>query len=204
MTTKEKNDKIFKEHIILIEKLCLENWLAAEIAKKIGMDRHSMLDRLRKTDFYVNQNLRKNTTTKRCSCCKFMKPVGQFIKHNKSGGGKFSGRCIDCRKQYKVDNPEMFLLYQAKANAKKRELEFNLTKEDIVIPEYCPILKVKLSKKKGNIKYSPSIDRINNSKGYIKGNVMIISTRANLMKNDASLEELKAFAQYYTNLDKLI
>ena len=60
----------------------------------------------------------------------------------------------------------------------------------------CPILEVPLEfGTKGNYEYSPSIDRIDNSKGYIKGNIQIISKKANSMKNSASLDELRKFCK---------
>ena len=46
---------------------------------------------------------------------------------------------------------------------------------------------------------SPSIDRIDSNKGYIKGNVRIISLRANMMKNDANLQELEEFCKNVLN-----
>ena len=46
---------------------------------------------------------------------------------------------------------------------------------------------------------SPSIDRIDSTKGYVKGNVKIISLRANMMKNDANLQELQKFCNNILN-----
>ena len=87
-------------------------------------------------------------------------------------------------------------LAQCRKRALKRGLEFNLTEEDIVIPERCPILEVPLViGESSDYEYSPSIDRIDNSKGYIKGNIQIISKKANSMKNCASYEELQAFCR---------
>ena len=75
-------------------------------------------------------------------------------------------------------------------------LEFNLELSDIVIPEKCPLLEVPFHfGTKECYDYSPSIDRIDNSKGYVKGNIQIISMKANAMKNSASLEELYTFCK---------
>lgn len=81
--------------------------------------------------------------------------------------------------------------------AKMKNLEFNLEKSDIIIPEFCPILKVPIVLgDKNNYDYSPTIDRIDNSKGYTKDNIQIISMKANSMKNSASFEELIKFADW--------
>jgi hypothetical protein len=81
-----------------------------------------------------------------------------------------------------------------KKRAKQKGTLFDLDIEDIPeIPVYCPILNIKL--KANNISApldsSPSLDRINPKLGYIKGNVRIICNRANRIKSDATLEELK-------------
>lgn len=95
------------------------------------------------------------------------------------------------------NNPKKCLLRRAESGAKSRNLEFNLTEDDIIVPEFCPLLGIKLefSHKKGYNKGSPSIDRIDNAKGYIKGNVQIISRQANVCKNDLSIPELIIFAK---------
>ena len=43
---------------------------------------------------------------------------------------------------------------------------------------------------------SPSIDRLDNTKGYVKGNVWVISTLANNMKNSAGFKDLHIFADW--------
>lgn len=96
-------------------------------------------------------------------------------------------------------NLQKFLYYRAKNNAKNKNLEFNLEIEDIVIPEKCPYLEIPLTNNVGKRrKYSEnsySIDRIDPKKGYVKGNVQIISWQANTMKNKASIEELITFSK---------
>ena len=66
------------------------------------------------------------------------------------------------------------------------------------LPDYCPILDIKLeyninSERKNN---SASLDRIDSSKGYVIGNIRIISWRANRIKNDGTLDEHKRVVEY--------
>ena len=83
------------------------------------------------------------------------------------------------------------MLYQSKNRAKKRGLEFNLDECDIIIPEVCPLLDIPLYVENGVIgDHSPSLDRIDSSKGYIKGNVWVISARANAIKSNATSDEI--------------
>lgn len=84
---------------------------------------------------------------------------------------------------------------RVKSRAKQKGISFNIDKTDIIIPEFCPVLGIKLvpklGGKKGYYPDSPSLDRIKPSLGYIKDNIRVISARANLLKNDASIDELE-------------
>ena len=102
-------------------------------------------------------------------------------------------------------NPARSYTLAAKGRARRSGVPFNLEPEDIIFPDVCPILGIPLSlNNDGKRKDStPSLDRVKPSKGYVKGNVKVISWRANRLKNDASLEELEKIVQYMKeNLDE--
>ena len=88
---------------------------------------------------------------------------------------------------------QILLWKSAKQHAKKLNIEFTIQPTDIIIPIKCPILKKNFILH--DKKYTYSIDRIDNNKGYIKGNVAVISRLANMMKNCASKEELLLFSK---------
>lgn len=88
------------------------------------------------------------------------------------------------------------LLNTAKGRAMRRGLDFNLTLDDIIIPVECPLLNIPLFCGKGvTCSNSPSLDRIDPRKGYVKGNVHVISFKANSIKQDASVDELALLTQ---------
>jgi len=92
-----------------------------------------------------------------------------------------------------------------KDNTKKRKLGFNLEPSDIIIPTHCPLLNVKLLFDKED-SYSDdyyTIDRIDSSKGYVKGNIQIISRLANTMKNNATNEQLITFSKNVLKMNNL-
>ncbi len=92
----------------------------------------------------------------------------------------------------KSRTPEYFMFIGARSRAREQNLPFNLVLEDIVIPAVCPLLEIPLVVAKNcHTDNSPSLDRICPEKGYVKGNIMVISFRANTIKSDATLSELK-------------
>lgn len=92
------------------------------------------------------------------------------------------------------------LLYKARVRAKNKNLSFSIEYEDVVIPDYCPILHIPLHHGKGHSwSFSPTLDRINNAYGYIKGNVHVISALANQMKSSATEKQMFTFAKWVIN-----
>lgn len=95
------------------------------------------------------------------------------------------------------------MLQNAKARAVAAGVPFTLTPKDIVVPTHCPILGLPLFQalgKKGGGPNSPSLDRIRPELGYVPGNIIVISNRANRLKSDASIQELRKIASFYATL----
>lgn len=90
------------------------------------------------------------------------------------------------------DSIKKALVRAAKARAKKKGIPFDITIEDFILPEKCPLLEIPLTVGYGSSQEnSYSLDKIIPDLGYVKGNVWVISNKANMIKNNASLEELK-------------
>lgn len=103
----------------------------------------------------------------------------------------------------KYDRIRGYIIRNSKFMAKRRNIYFNLKYTDFELPEVCPILGLKLeygAGVNGNAPQHATLDRIDNSKGYIPGNVMIISRLANAMKNASSFENLQNFIENYSLL----
>lgn len=103
---------------------------------------------------------------------------------------------LNWNSRWKHENPSKFLYNSCRQRAKKESLEFNITPDEIKIPDLCPYLNVPMQ---FGDRYAPSVDRIDNTKGYITGNIQVISTLANRMKNCATEEELLSFARRVLN-----
>lgn len=91
-----------------------------------------------------------------------------------------------------ANDPRHKMLSSAKHRAKKVGRECTLTLNDILIPEFCPLLGTKIVTGSRQVKSnSPTVDRKNSTKGYTPNNIWVISWRANRIKSDSTLEELK-------------
>ena len=98
--------------------------------------------------------------------------------------------------QWRESNPEHHMWLNAQSRAKRAGLPFTIERHHIVIPRYCPYLGVELTniRRKGKVLTNASLDRIDNTLGYEPGNIEVISYLANMMKNQASREQLVRFA----------
>lgn len=151
-----------------------------------------------------------------CVGCKQLLSQKYFsykVKEDPSQG--IRDRCKSCsaerakkETQRRKDNwkyhPARHMLNNSKQRAKLAGLEHTLKMDDIVIPDFCPVLGIKLET--GDRKQhfnAPSIDRIDNTKGYIKENIVVVSTRANLLKKDATIDELVMLAKFYNELKEI-
>jgi hypothetical protein len=120
----------------------------------------------------------RNGITKSCGCFRREFTAKQFTTHGASVG-------LTRKREYQ-------LWCNAKMRARRDGLAFNLEVGDIAIPEVCPLLGVPLHVgARGILDNSPSIDRFDSSLGYVKGNIWVISHRANRIKADATIDELE-------------
>jgi hypothetical protein len=137
---------------------------------------------------------------KKCRRCNKIKPFDEFHKHKNCLFG-INTICSICRGynakvqwQHNQSNRQEYILWNsAKSRAKNKNIEFNIKIDDIKIPKYCPVFGVEMIPKTN---YAPSLDRIDSSKGYVIGNISVISLRANMLKNNATLNELKMIVKW--------
>lgn len=110
--------------------------------------------------------------------------------------------CNDCNNEKRLkwyqNDPRTVMINMARMRARRDGVPFDLKKEDIIIPNICPVLgiplKVGTRKEHDN---APSLDKKIPKLGYVKGNVRVISYRANRIKNDATIEELEKVLAYF-------
>lgn len=92
------------------------------------------------------------------------------------------------------------MLHNAKQRARKHGLDFSLVIEDIVIPDVCPVFETPLVRSTGTATdQSPTLDRIDSSRGYTRNNVIVISKRANTIKNSGTPDEHRRIYEFFSH-----
>lgn len=114
--------------------------------------------------------------------------------------------CLRSSQQGQSRSPSHVLWRNAKFRANRAGVPFDILPLDIVIPSHCPIFGTPLtspSGKRGGSPSSPSLDRIIPTAGYVRGNIEVISRRANMIKNDATAAELERVAKHIRDRETL-
>lgn len=150
-----------------------------------------------------------------CKKCKLLLPYSKFScidKKNPDIGKRDT--CKTCNRKRadkerlkRANNwkhrPIVVMLKNSRQRAKRADIEHTLTSNDIIIPDICPVLGIKLEVgDRKNHSNAPSIDRIDNTKGYTKDNIVIVSCRANILKKDATIKELILLAEFYKQFEE--
>lgn len=144
-----------------------------------------------------------------CKNCEQELPVESFSKHEQCVSGYDTSRCKLCKKAIQKAKQEWAkkpieakILNRIKTRSTKKGIPFNLELEDIIIPEVCPVFKVPFIY--GDHSWTYSVDRIKPELGYVKGNIVIISNKANMMKNTGTIEEVKMLYEWMITLENEI
>lgn len=152
-------------------------------------------------EFYIIKSVLKRGAPRQklMSRCKFCQYELNAASKSKVPREKRNAEAKVRMDRLKAENPERYILMAIKSRSVMEGIEFNLTESDLKIPELCPVFGTELLSGRAPGKRTdatPTVDRIEPSRGYTKGNVRVISWRANRLKNNATLEEIEAIAAY--------
>ena len=140
-----------------------------------------------------------------CRCCGEEKEAMEFSEHRQTKTGYDLSRCKQCKIEMSRSaaswdsKPIVNRIYdRVKTRAKEKGLDFDLELSDIIIPELCPVFKVPFIY--GDHSWTYSLDRIKPDLGYVKGNVVVISNKANMMKSTATVDEVGMLYEWMLSL----
>lgn len=146
--------------------------------------------------------------TRICCTCKTEKPLDS--KHFRQQGNWFRRQCRPCdylrhgTYQKKAEKLPIIMLQSARHRAKRDGVPCTITAKDIIIPEFCPALGVRLKAgDRHDHTNAPTLDKEIPALGYVVGNIRVISHRANLIKNNATPEELQRVVDYLSPCDPM-
>ncbi len=120
---------------------------------------------------------------------KFYKDKYAKYKQNYNDYYKKNKLKINIKRKKKLrSNWVKYTILRTRQKSKRQGVKFTIDESDLILPKFCPVLKINLKIGKKYCYDSPSIDRIDNKKGYVKGNVRIISFSTNAMKSDMPIK----------------
>lgn len=148
---------------------------------------------------HVSERLVKGGSCRECKNSKSQK----FREENRE---KYNEYCrkkkkenysTEKRRELYLKNIVSEIYHAAKYRAKKKNIPFTIDIEDVIIPPKCPVFDIPLDSK--NKLQAPTLDRVINDSGYVKGNVRVISSKANRLKNNGTMDEFKKILKYMEN-----
>jgi len=147
------------------------------------------------SQFEVGQNKCIPCHTKRRDY--YLENRSQEIARAKKHANKDRNHTNELKRKNLRKNPVSYILWRTKSKCKKESIPFDLTHADIIVPSHCPILGIPLIIGDTNSQDgSPSIDRKDPKLGYVRGNIQIISHKANTIKSDATILEIEKVWRY--------
>lgn len=156
---------------------------------------------------YSHSGIRYTNSRECVECCrlkglKYIETRRNY-RNKRKNNPEYIEKQAEAQRKWRKKDPKRGLFRTAQSRAKEKGLDFNISLDDIIIPEYCPVLGLRLvqiiskgHRGKTRQDNSMSIDRIDNTKGYVKGNICVISLRANIIKNNATINELEKILNY--------
>lgn len=144
---------------------------------------------------------------KTCTRCKLTKPdtLECFSKHSQTKTGLHPW-CRECHKEYariqREGNPFQITLSKVKSRSKEKGLPFNLDTKflELIWTGVCPVFGIPIKLNSTGTGYalpdSAALDRKVPELGYVKTNVVWLSNKANLIKQNATTDEVFSVANW--------
>ena len=152
------------------------------------------------TEYHI-QNTKLNLYKTACKSCRRIEAQKHYIKNTEYYHTK--------RKNWRIANPKKSWAtnakHSARSRAKVRGIECSITQEYIysIAPDRCPVFNTPFifTGNKVQNSESPSIDRIDVTKGYIEGNIVIISMKANSIKNAYKADDIAKVSKWLKGIE---
>jgi predicted Zn-ribbon and HTH transcriptional regulator len=154
------------------------------------------------SEFPARISKRLLTKTAQCNKCRYTKANARVASNPVLRATKI----VSMQKSYKKTKalePEKLMVKEARKRAKREGVVCTITPADIYIPKFCPLMGIPLKfnyGEKAASPNSPSLDKIYPDKGYIPGNVMVISNAANVAKSNLTPQQLISIGRNLSNV----
>lgn len=185
-------------------KYCSDDCRNSANSRNIKIRRHGSSERFIKYCVICGGEIPSNKKINSSTCSTKCERKNAQRTYNKK-----HGRLVELRRQEKrKENPERVLINQVRGRARRSGISFDITESDISIPDVCPVLGIPLITSningEGQREYRnyASIDRKDPQVGYVKGNVQVISARANRIKYNATSDELRKVLAYVEECER--